>query len=143
MVRNSKQIKFVVSGKTYLSNKWGIFTAAEHLPTIGKVFAVPVSFIFSAIEESNLKEAVPQAVYMLFEQLEEHDLRQLLSLVLHDVHADNGSRLVDVENDFDDLSEVIELVAKVLEQQYGVLIKGKSLKGLFGLILPLTQAASE
>lgn len=139
MTTHSKQEKFAINGKTFISNKWSIFTAANHLPKIGKVFVVPVSFIFSAIEESNLKEAVPQAAYMLFEQLEEHDLRQLLSIILHDVH--NGGQKVDIEKDFDDLSEVIELVAKVLEQQYGVLIKGKSLKALASLLLPLTQAA--
>jgi len=136
-----KQIQINLSGKVLKSNKWGIFKAAENLPTIGKTFAVPVSFIYSAMEESNLKEAIPQAIYMLFEQLEEQDIKELFKIILDDVHADNGSRKIDIERDFEDLDELLEVAAKVLEQQYGGMIKGKGFQSLFKMLMPLPTTA--
>jgi hypothetical protein len=139
MTTNSKQIKINIGGKVFHSNKWNIFKAADNLPKVGKTFAVPVSFIYSAMEESNLKEAIPQAIYMLFEQLEEQDIKSLFEVILDDVHADNGSRKVDIENDFVDLDQVLELTAAVLEQQYGGMLKGKGFSSLFKMLMPLHQ----
>lgn len=137
----NKQIKILVNNTVLLSNKWGVFKAAQNLPRIGKTFAVPVSFIFSAMEETNLREAIPQAIFMLFEQLEEQDIKELLEIILDDVYANNGQRKVDIEADFLDLDDLITTCAKVLEQQYGGLLKGKGLKALFQQMVPLTQAA--
>lgn len=141
MTQNSKQIKINVGGKVYTSNKWGIWTAANNLPKVGKTFAVPVSFIYSAMEESNLKEAIPQAIYMLFEQLEEQDIKELFQTILHEVYVQGKTEPVNIEYDFNDLDELLELSAKVLEQQYGGMLKGKGLAGFFKMLMPLNQAS--
>lgn len=137
------QEKFLIgtgkSQKVYVSNKWGVFTAARNLPKIGKVFVVPFSFIFGAAEVENLQEAIPKSVYMLFEQLEEHDINELFSVILSDVWVDNGTKQVDVERDFSDLAELIEIITKVLKQQYGSLLSGKLLTDLFKVMAPLTD----
>lgn len=141
---HKSQENFIIgeSKKRFQSNKWNVFTAAATLPKVGKVFAVPVSFLFSAKEESALSEAIPQAFYMLFEQLEEHDTTELFQVILQDVWVENGTRLVDIGKDFDDIADLLELVAKVLKQQYGAMLKGKSILELFQTIVPVSQASA-
>ena len=134
------------SQKVFVSEKWTIFQSASNLPKIGKTFALPVSFLFSAAnadgDTEGLQEAIPKALYMLFEQLEEQNIISVFQMILKSVYIENGTRLVNIEDDFDDLADLIELVAKVLQQQYGALLKGKGLPALFQSIVPLAQTSA-
>jgi hypothetical protein len=145
MTTNSKQIKININNKVLTSNKWGLFTQMDNLPRLGKVLAVPLGFIVGSATDgaTNMSEAIPSALFMLFQELESNNQRDLFETIFHDVHADNGSRRVDLEKDFDDLDQLFEAGAKVLEQQYGSLITGKGAKGLFGLLVPMHQMASQ
>jgi len=147
---NYNKKDFVIGEKkrVFQSVKWTVFQAAANLPKIGKVFALPVSFLFSAggsTEDqvsSNLSEAIPKALYMLFEQLEEQNPIPLFEMILQSVYTENGTRKVDVEKDFEDIGELVELVGLVLEQQYSSLLKGGALQRLFGVMAPLSQTQS-
>lgn len=141
----STQEKFVIgegkTSRTFQSNGWSPLKAAKHLPKIGKQFATPISFLFGANEE-NFGSLIPQALYMLFEQMEENDIEELFTTILHDVWAENGTRLVDLDNDFYNLDELLSLVALVLKQHYGCLIEGKGFIGLFQTMVPLKSLAT-
>lgn len=147
---NYNKKDFVIGEKkrVFQSVKWNVFQSATNLPKIGKVSALPISFLFSAggtTEDqvsSNLSDAIPKALYMLFEQLEEQNPIPLFEMILQSVYTDNGTRKVDVEKDFDDIGELVELVGLVLEQQYSSLLKGGALQRLFGAMVPLAQAQS-
>lgn len=133
---------FNVGTKAFISPAWPPMSkAAKNLPKIGKAFAVPLSFLFSASDEGKLSDAIPQAVFMLFEQLEEQDISELFSLILQDVYCKTTDKPVDLDQDFDSLDELLQLLASVLKQHYGCLIEGKGFRGLFQVMVPLSQAA--
>ena len=134
--------KFVIGegekARTFISNGWSPLKAAKNLPPIGKAFATPISFLFGANEDT-VQQAIPQALYMLFEQMEESDVEQLLSMILQTVYAENGTRTVDLDKDFYNLDELLTLVALVLKQHYGCLIQGNGFTSLFQVMVPLTR----
>lgn len=140
-----KQIKIHINNKTLISNKWGLFTQMQYLPKLGKLLAVPLGFLTGAAasgDDNQLQNAIPSALYMLFEEMEGDSHRDLIEGILHNVYADNGTRVVEIDKDFTDLDELFQVLAKVLEQQYGSLISGKGKAALFGLLVPLQQTAS-
>lgn len=140
--------KFYVGGNTFISPKWPTRTKAfKNLGIVGKYFAVPISFLFSK-EEADLESKIPQALFMLFDQLSESDAGVLIDLILSDVRIDDtarsrGVRPVNADTDLEDISDLIELIALVLKQQYGKLVSGKSFTSLMQVMIPLHQVASE
>jgi len=143
-----KQEKFLIKDKVFISEQWNVFESARNLPIIGKTFLLPVSFLFSAggnTEEAvseSLQEAIPKAMMMLFDMLEENDIVSLFQMIVKSVYIEEvgkGTRKVDIERDLSGLDELIELVASVLEQQYGALFKGKGLSRLMKSIVPMAQ----
>jgi hypothetical protein len=138
----STQEKFVIgegkTSRTFLSDGWSPLLAAKNLPKIGKTFATPISFLFSATEE-NFGTLIPQALYLLFEEMEQGDIEALFNLILSKVWADNGTRLVDLDNDFANLDELLSLVALVLKQHYGCLTSGKAFASLLETLVPVSR----
>ena len=132
-----KSEDFAIGGKVYKSLSWSPLTAAKKLPSIGKATIVPISFLLSNGE--NPQEALPQAMFMLFEQLEEQDLTILFNNILSDVWCKTTDKKLDIETDLDNLDELLQLVAAVLNQHYGVLISGKGCSQLFKVMLPISQ----
>lgn len=133
------QKEYLVGDIRCLSNTWGSIKTLRNLPKIGKAFAVPLSFIYSCSTEEELREAIPTALMMLFEQLEEQDIETLFQTILQDVWVDNNSRLLNMDSDIKNPDDLLSLVAQVLEQNYGSLLKGKGFKNLFGVMVPLHE----
>lgn len=133
-----KSVDFIVGNKTYKSPSWSPLKAAKNLPMIGKAFAVPISFLVSA-GEAGLSEALPNAMYMLFEQLEEQDVGVLFQLILADIWCKTTDKQLNIETDLDSLDELLLLAAQVLKQHYGCLIEGKGFLSLFQIMVPLHQ----
>lgn len=140
---NIKQEKVLVGDKTYTIQSWGVMKAGRNFPQIGKAFAVPLSFLMSSMgDEVALREAIPQAFYMLFEQLEQQDVMQLFQLITSDVYVDNNIKL-DIDQHLSSLDELFELSAKCLEMNYGSLIKGKGFNALLGVMVPMHQMTAQ
>lgn len=134
-----KKENFNVGGKTYISQSWSPLKAAKNLPRIGKAFAVPISVLVSAGED--YQSAIPQALFMLFEQLEEQDISQLFELILQDVWCKSTDKQLNIETDLVNLDELLSLASNVLQQHYGCLIGGKGFTSLFQVMVPLNQMA--
>lgn len=126
--------------RKFISNGWSPLKAAKNLPPIGKAFATPISFLFGANEDT-LQQAIPQALYMLFEQMEESDVEQLFSMILQDVYV-NPQDKVDLNRDFYNIDEMLTLMALVLKQHYGCLIEGKGFTNLFRILVPMGQLSA-
>lgn len=132
-----KSEDFQVGGKVYKSLSWSPLTAAKKLPKIGQVFAVPISFLFSNAEDP--ASAIPQALMMLFSQLEEQDVSELFNIILTDVWCKTTDKPINIETDLDNLDELLQLGAMVLTQHYGALISGNGMRQLFKVLLPVHQ----
>jgi hypothetical protein len=130
---------FNVGGKAYISASWSPMKAAKNLPKIGKAFAVPISFLIAGGE--NIQSAIPQAMFMLFEQLEEQDITELFSLILQDVWSKSSDKALNIETDLENIDELLQLTSLVLKQHYGCLIEGKGFSQLFSMMIPLHQLA--
>lgn len=128
-----------VNGKVFRSASWSPLKAAKNLPKIGKAFAVPISFLLSNAEDP--QAAIPQALYMLFEQLEEQDLSELFMLILADVWNRQSDKQLNIDSDLDNLDELLQIGAAVLKQHYGCMITGEGFKSLFQVMVPLNQLA--
>jgi hypothetical protein len=113
--------------------------AAKNLPKIGKAFAVPISFLIAGGE--NIQSAIPTAMMMLFEQLEEQDITELFSLILSDIWCKSTDKALDIDADLENIDELLQLTANVLKQHYGALINGKGFTNLFQVMVPLHQMA--
>jgi hypothetical protein len=130
---------FNVGGKAYISMSWSPMKAAKNLPKIGKAFAVPISFLIAGGE--NIQSAIPTAMMMLFEQLEEQDITELFSLILADIWCKSTDKALDIDADLENIDELLQLTANVLKQHYGALINGKGFTNLFQVMVPLHQMA--
>lgn len=138
MTQQSRKYEdFSINGKVFRSNSWSPLTAAKKLPKIGSSFVVPISFLFSNPEDP--QSVIPQALMMLFSQLEEQDLSELFGFILSDVWNMSTDKKLNIDVDLDNLDELLELAALVLTQHYGVLIKGKGIAAIFRVMLPLHQ----
>lgn len=139
---NIKQEKFTVGDKNYLLQSWGVIKAIKHFPTIGKAFAVPLSFLYSSMgDEEALREAIPHAFYMLFEQLEAQDVMELFNLILSGVTFEGQQ--VDIDKHLGNIDELFQLAAKSLELNYGCLMSGKGFKNLLGVMVPMHQMTAQ
>lgn len=141
---NRKTETFSIGDKTFISPSWPpLSKAAKNLPIIGKSFAVPISFLMSAGVDGDLGSAIPQALFMLFEQLEEEDISKLFNIVLEDVWCKTTDKKVNLDDDFNNLDELLTLVSLVLKQHYGCLMSGKGFQSLFQMMVPLAQGQME
>lgn len=134
-----KSEDFAIGGKVYKSLSWSPLKSAKNLPKIGNAFAVPISFLFSNAEDP--QSAIPQALMMLFSQLEEQDISELFNIILSDVWCKTTDKKLDIESDLENLDELLQLGASVLTQHYGCLISGKGFRQLFQVMLPINQLA--
>lgn len=137
------EIRISINGTTYISKAWPTRSKAfKNFPIIGKAFAVPISFLFNAGSTGDVSGAISQALYMLFEQLEQNDSDKLLDTILADVFIikDGGVQALDIDAHIPDIEDLFALVAEVLNQHYGKLIKGKAFGNLINILIPMSQA---
>ena len=140
MTQQSKKYEdFSINGKVFRSNSWSPLTAAKKLPKIGSSFVVPISFLFSNPEDP--QSVIPQALMMLFSQLEEQDLSELFNIIFGDVWNMTTDKKLNMDTDLDNLDELLQLGAMVLNQHFGCLIGGKGVIDLFKVLLPLHRTA--
>ena len=143
---NSNSETFTFNSKSFISQAWSPMKAAKRLPSIGKAFAVPISFLVAAGSSGNpddLKDAIPQAIFMLFDQLEEQDCEQLFKLILTDVWNKTDNRQINLEEDLANIDQLLELLASVLNQHYGCLMTGKGFMSLFQTLVPLARLSNQ
>lgn len=138
MTQQSKKYEdFSINGKVFRSNSWSPLTAAKKLPKIGSSFVVPISFLFSNPEDP--QSVIPQALMMLFSQLEEQDLSELFNIIFSDVWNMSNDKKLNMDTDLENLDELLQLGAMVLNHHFGCLIGGKGVISLFKVLLPLHQ----
>ena len=134
------------SNKKFLINRWGTREQIKNMPKIGSVFAVPVAHAMQAglvFSKDSLSELtsdqyniVPTALQMLFNQLEDEGVEELFTLLLSGVKYKTDSVTLDT---FEDIAELLEVVAKVLEVNYKSLFTGKGLLDSLQTLVPMTQ----
>jgi hypothetical protein len=142
MITKQKNLEIQVGDekKEFISNAWSPMKCFSHLPKIGKAFAIPLSMLTTGDEES-MGESIPQALFMLFEQMEEQDVWKLFELIVSDVHVD-ATRRLDLNTDLDgDLGAILTIVAECLKHNYGSLYSGNGLSSLMTNLMGVTQAA--
>lgn len=125
-----------LAGHNFVITHWAPSKVMTNLPKIGRYIAVPFASVGGAIMSGgqNLSEALPTAILFLFEQMEQDDIVKLFNLILEDVIVD-GVGKVDIDITFqDNILALIELVAKVLEINYGCFFTKDGFASLQGLL---------
>lgn len=122
-----------LAGHNFEITHWSPTKVMKNLPKIGRYVAVPMATIGGSMASGgqNLSEALPTAILYLFEQMEEDDLNKLFSLILEDVSVDGGGDKVNIDDVFqDNVFDLLKLVAKVLEVNYGCFFTKDGFAGL-------------
>lgn len=127
---------------TFRINHWSPTKVYTRLPTIGKLFAIPVSMIFSSAqngEETDLSESLPSALIYLFQTLDENGIMSVLNMLLEDVWFEDKQIIKDLDGLFKSNPELIlELAMKVVEISYSPFLK-KGLSGIFKGVVPVAN----
>ena len=135
-VQTNVKIKVNGKDKTFILNKWGMRKSMQHLPRIGKSFAVPISMLFSTSEEG-FADKLPNALFMLFETMDEDDVWSLFELITEGVYK-NSVEALNIEVDLeDDIGALIQLVTACIKANYGSLMSGKVLGNLTQVMVPM------
>ncbi len=136
-MQNSRPTTEVVIGeKEFTIEHWSPTKAMKNLPKVGKYFAVPLATVVGSLGSGgqNLSEALPTACVYLFDQMEEDDIMKFFNMALEDVYY-NGSSKIDIDSVFaNDISELFELVAAVLQANYGCFFKKAGFASLQNLL---------
>lgn len=141
-----KQIEFEVEieGRKvdFVFDKWGTFKVYKYLSIVGNYFAVPVSMLIGKGEEG-FTEELPSALMLLFQTMQEKDVMQLFQLILEGTYT--NSRTVDVSKNIeavfqDDPSALLEVVAKILAENYQCFFK-RGFGQTLNVLIPITQQA--
>lgn len=130
---------FTIGNKTIISKVWPTRSKAfKNLPLIGGVFAVPVA-VLAGSGGNDMQNALAMASELFFQKLAEPETQQLVDVVLADVYIKlNGGVIpLNVDEHLDDIDELFQVMACVLNQHYGKLVKGKGSKQLLEVLLPL------
>lgn len=115
---------------------WGLFKAAKRLPQIGRVIAQPLSVLMA--EGDDWKNAIPLAMAMLFDELEENDTEQFFKMVCDNVYYEkNTANLEEVCGT--DLSVLCQIAAESIMLNYGSLYQGKGLASLMSNMTGVTK----
>ena len=110
-----------LAGHNFVIEHWKPTKVMKNLPKIGRYVAVPMASIGGAMMNggNGLHEALPTAILYLFDQMEQEDLDKLVNLILDGVIVDSVGK-VDVDIIFQDkMLDLVKLLAKVLEINYG------------------------
>lgn len=135
------QQTFVIGGKTILSTVWPTRSKAfKNLPLIGGVFAVPIA-VLAGSGGTDMQNALAMASELFFQKLADPETSRLIDIVLEDVYIklNGGVVPLDVDEHLEDIDELFQVMACVLNQHYGKLVKGKGSKQLLEVLLPLGQ----
>jgi len=132
-----KQEIVVLDGKRYVINAWATTEQIRNMPLIGKAFAVPLAMCLS--EDRGLDESLPEALFALFNQMEDHGVEELFNMLFSKVFLNDTP--VTLDDSFDGIDGVLQVAAKVINLNYGVLYSGKGLSGFLTEIAPLAQQA--
>ena len=111
-----------LAGHNFVITHWSPTKAFKNIPKIGRYIAVPMASISGALMSGgqNLSDAIPTAVLYLFDQMEQDNIEELFALIMDDVSVDGMAGKVDIDDIFQGkMMDLIKLVAKVLEVNYG------------------------
>lgn len=133
-----KQTDFVIGNNKFLINHWSPTKVYKNLPKIGKYFAVPLGIMFGGGQE-DASDSIPTALLYLFEKMEEEDINELFKVILDSVHVIGGNAVADhIDEIFqDDPQELLQLVAKTLEVNYGGFFKKGGFEDLLKIVAPM------
>lgn len=126
----------------FIITHWSPSKVMKNLPKIGRYVAVPMATISGSMMTGgqNLSDALPTAILYLFEQMEQDDIEKLFALILEDVSVDGFAGKIDIDALFQDkMLDLIKLVAKVLEINYGCFFTKDGFADLQGLLGRLGQ----
>lgn len=137
MIKFKPTTEIELAGHNFTITHWSPTKVMKNLPKIGRYIAVPMASIGGSILSGgqNLSEAIPTAILYLFEQMEQDDIEKLFTLILEDVEVDNIGGKINIDEIFQDkILDLIKLVAKVLEINYGCFFTKDGFADLQGLL---------
>ena len=109
--------EITLNGKTYTIEKFSPLRTLHLIPVLGKSTLVPIATAFKSMvggkDGEGSFEDLPEAMYMLFENMESGQFQLLLELLLDNTTL--RGKPVDLDKDFEDLGDVLKVCVKSLE----------------------------
>ena len=117
----------VVGERVFVIKKFGIRDQIDLVPILGDALFVPLTALVSESGEMDTS-GLTEAAIRLFGETGDGKLYAIFDLLLSETTLDG--KPVDIERDFEDITEVIEVCVKVFEVHYNVFSKSPSLSKL-------------
>ena len=129
-------------GSKIIINKWKTTQQISMLPSITKTLGVPFFMVATgAGSEEELMEALPKALYLLCEQMEEEDPTTFFNKLFTNVRFQDQP--VDIDQHFDDFDDVLVIAAEVLKLNFGKLLSGKGFTAFRQVAVPLAAQQND
>ena len=127
---NKNRNEVVIGERTYVIKKFGIRHTMSLIPILGSSFLVPLSTLFKQGTDPSEEGvgAITEGLYMLFDNVANDKLFQIFELLLENTTAEG--KPVDLDDDFDDISDVFQVCIKVLEINFSNFLKSLGLTEL-------------
>ncbi len=135
--------EITVGNRTYNIKKFGIRDTSSLVPILGNALAVPLSSLFkdTSSESEFDVSGLTEALMLLFGEIGDGKFYELLELILS--NTTYQEKAVDIEEDFDDLVEVLEVCVRVFEVNFSVFTKHPALSKMMGWGAKLQQLQSQ
>lgn len=131
-----KQKVLMIGDSKVVINKWKTSQQIKMLPMITKTLGVPFFMVATkASDEEELIEALPRALYLLCEQMEEEDPSSFFNKLLSNTRLNDQP--IDLDTHFDDFDDVLVVAAEVLKLNFGKLLSGKGFTAFRQVAIPL------
>jgi hypothetical protein len=124
----AKENEVVIKDRVYTINKFGVLETLNMIPTLGKSVLVPTATALKGTLKDGGFEDLPEALFMLFENMESGQFLLLLELLLFKTTL--KGKPVSIDDDFEDLGEVLNVCVKVLELNFKPFLSSLGLSGM-------------
>lgn len=152
--KNLEQVKgqpvFEIRGKQFNIKKFPHLKTWDLLPILGDLLIVPMIVAASPedltisedsedVMESFIVDRIPDAVGLLFTKLREAPVKELISELLSETYVQGSTTPVNINEDFEDASDILLALTEVIKVNYMGFIKVASTGDILSTLMSTSQ----
>lgn len=134
---NKNRNEVVIGDRVFVIKKFGIRDTMTLVPILGNALAVPLSALAGNGEEDEAMNGITESLYLLFENMSNGKFFEIVDLLLSNTTIEG--REIDLEEDFEDISEVFKICTKVLEISFSPFLRTLDLSRMTGWLQNIQQ----
>lgn len=134
---NKNKSEIAIGERKFTIKKFGIRDTMTMVPILGNAIAVPLSALAGDKGSEEEVNGITNSLYLLFENMGNGKFFEIVDLLLSNTTTEG--REINIEDDFEDISEVFQVCTKVLEVSFGPFMKTLDLSRMTGWLTNIQQ----